>query len=257
MESKKILFSILVLVFLTSSTGFTLDGIKYSFFPGIFGGSSPQATPCKAAYGALFGNLLCPLIPGIIAKLPNPLSLNDTNITDLTIISEQLKGHLELWNIEISGLPSVNISTCSMITPEDTAPLTVGLDVNVAHIELKANYRLDATALSIVPIYGEGELSLAIEISARVDTLISFCPYEDPMAMIQFEYGLTLNSPLDINLTGLLDGAAFVEEIIKKIENPDTFISIEQAVHKNVTDMVPKIANPLLVNFTPCTFLGC
>jgi len=241
MESK-ILFSLL-LVLVAGANAHSFRGAK--------------ETPCDASYGELVSPTICQVAKTLIAGIDDPLAAADIVVDDLSTIDPELTGTIELSNIVIKGIPKITIDSCSMATATATAPLAVDLGITVVHLEFSAHHKTNAVSATAGPLVGEGSISFVAELSVHANVDVTFCPYENPMKTEKVDYTVELISPLQVTLDGVQEGESFINDLIAKLENPETFPEVEQEYHQGVINVIKRVADPLLQNYTPCQFLGC
>ncbi|CAG7836690.1 unnamed protein product [Allacma fusca] len=219
----------------------------------------PIATP-KLDFGPGLGDLINAVIKNLTANGPVEIipSLGPLNLTQIipAIIGEDqlnpLKGTLNLSSIALTGLDGAEIVNSTFNLGGLLSPIKVNFDANLPGVGLGGNYGINALLLGILPVKGQGQFAMSIDITAGGGGDLKALP---SLKFSAFDYKMDLRN-VDVNFEGLIGSPELSEQINKIINNfiDDLLIpsinSLEEKLHLFINTTITDLLNEIVGEIT-------
>ncbi|KAJ8982506.1 hypothetical protein NQ317_018546 [Molorchus minor] len=179
-------------------------------------------------------NLVNSTLNGIIQNLTETIEIDDLPI-DLGT-NAQLSGYLDLSELKIIGLKSLVATDISV----NVLALEVDVKLELTELLLSTNYKADLVALGLVPLYGDGLITITLD-----EVLLGIHG--------KAKLGTNSTSINDLAIVIALDDAVF--QVTGVLDNTEFSTIVSNVLNDNVAkfinenqDLISGIISPLIEN---------
>ncbi|KAL1513205.1 hypothetical protein ABEB36_002643 [Hypothenemus hampei] len=189
--------------------------------------------------GDFISDLINETIVELLKNISDPISIDNLN---LTFTNESFNGFLNISKFNLLGIKNL---VATNLTVQNL--LTLDVVMQIPSIQLNTHYDMDLEVLKLIPLYGDGTLSVTLDslnlhIAATLVNIV-------PITLDNLTVGFTMtNAEFFIsNLLNNTDFSTLVNDVLNK--NVVNFINSNQ-------DLISNVLGPILQDIVNSIFNG-